>query len=117
MILVWCLLGIIYLRRKRKVGLKGLREGSMLVRPSRAPALPPPQARKTKQGYKPMLLDAKQAGNPERDVPFVSSFHSLRKVPASAWNLFGAIPKPVSLSAKRTYDSEMSIVTVLTGTN
>lgn len=74
MILVWCLLGIIYLRRKRKVGLKGLREGSMLVRLSRAPALPLPQARKTKQGCKPMLLDPKQAGNPERDFGFIFSF-------------------------------------------
>lgn len=50
-----------------------------------------------------------------RKETFVSAFWSLRKVPASAWNLFGAVPKPVSLSAKRTYDSETSVVTVLTG--
>lgn len=44
-------------QRQRKVGLKGLLgEGSMLVRPSRAPTLPA-QARKTKQGCKRMLLD------------------------------------------------------------
>lgn len=51
----------------------------MLAQPSRALALLP-QARKTKQGCKPMLIDAKQAGNPERDVCFIFSF--LEKSPS-----------------------------------
>lgn len=87
MVLVWRLLGIVFfLRRKRKVGLKGLLEGSMPVQPSRAPALPP-QARKTKQGCKPMLLGAKQAGNPESDVRFIFSFIEKRpgKCPEPLW--------------------------------
>lgn len=90
--LVWRLLGIVFfLRRKRKVGLKGLLEGSLLVQPSRAPPSPLKQG---KQGCKPMLLGAKQAGNPESDVRFIFSF--IEKRP-------GKCPEPLRCGFKTCF--------------
>lgn len=99
MVLVWRLLGIIFfLRRKRKVGLKGLLEGSMLVH---HPELPPSPLKLGKQNRAVNPCCLMQSKLVTRKEMFASALCSLRKVPASAWNLLGAVPKPVSLSAKR----------------
>lgn len=88
-----------FLGEKGKSGWRGCWEVACLCN---HPELPPSLLKQGKQNRAVNRCCLMHSKLVTRKEMFVSAFRSLRKVPASAWNLFGAVPKPVSLSAKRT---------------